>query len=147
MNTKIPPYAILNPPSDLPKLEPEFVVWLDATLPKTHRVPVHPETGKVWTERAQRLCWLDICLSYENENEPGNEWEVERNALMASTEFREQPLFMETHLLMGPAFAGVVVTRTFSCHPETWKEVWETMTEAARSRVQVRTEQEWRIDL
>jgi len=139
----LPPYCIRKPMTDDPL--PEFVVRLDSTLPKTHRVPVHPETREVWKERAQRLCWLETVLLYESEQDPA--WQVERDALLAETEFRAEPLFMEQHLLLGSSFAGAVVPRTFSCHPETWEDTWAAMAEEKRARWQVVKEQEWRIEL
>lgn len=135
-----PPYCIRQPmeASTLPKLP---VMRLDSSLPKTHRVPVHPETGEVWKERAQRLCWLETVLLYESEQDPA--WQVERDALLAETEFREEPLFMEQHLLLGSSLAGAVVPRTFSCHPETWAGYLLE----AQAKFQLVSEEEWRITL
>jgi len=117
-------------------------MWLDSSLPKMRRVPVHPETGQVWTERAERLCYLATCLLYEADQDPA--WEEEYNSLTDGVEFREEPLFMEKHWMLGSA---VKVTnplpRVFSCHPETWEKLPAEM----HAKFTLKPEREWRIAL
>lgn len=99
-------------------------MWMDATLPRSHRVPVHPETGKVWAERAQQLCFLATCLRYEADQDP--QWETDYAALTAGMEFREEPLVMACHFMMGQAVqVKGPLPRVFSCHPDTWAALTE----------------------
>ena len=112
-------------------------MWMDAALPRTHRVPVHPETGKVWSERAQQLCFLATCLRYEADQDP--QWEIDYAAMTAGVEFREEPLFMECHFMLGSAVqVKGPLPKVFSCHPETWAG----MTEEQRQYFDLKTAEE-----
>jgi hypothetical protein len=112
-------------------------MWMDSTLPRTHQVPVHPETGKVWSERAQQLCFLATCLRYEADQDP--QWEIDYAALTAGVEFREEPLVMECHFMFGSAVkVKGPPPKVFKCHPDTWAG----MTEEHRRYFDLKTAEE-----
>jgi hypothetical protein len=117
----------------------ELVMQLDSSLPKTHSVPIHPDTKELWKERGARLYWLEMMLRYEEEPDPA--WRVELKTLLEETEFREEPLFMEQHVLLGAAFAGAKIPRTFRCHPETW----EALPEEQKTKYELVPETNWKI--
>lgn len=98
-------------------------MWLDSKLPKTHLVPINPDTGDMWAERFERLQELATQYRYSGsyEEEARKEWKAEYDALKVGVEFREVPYFVEHKLMLGAAMIGLGETTIPHFDEDKWK--------------------------
>lgn len=128
-------------------------MWLDSKLPKTRSAPIGPD-GEVDWPRLNKLEEFRFLYAYDtSDGEPREEYRAAWEALRAGFTFRDIPLFMAHHVIMGSgaaarAYASEKNTLGFvrcgvppvieSCHPDTWA----AMPEEFRAEYDVKTEEE-----
>lgn len=106
---------------------------VSSNTPKTRRVPIHPETGEIWTELQQELFELH-CQSLDEQSPAAA---ARYRELHVGVEMRDHPYVCEFHLCLG---AGAVTDPAriaehesrhhYGCHLDTWA----AMTDEARAR-------------
>lgn len=104
---------------------------LNPECPKTHQVPINPDTGKVWNSRLveiREIIFDEREAAREGLREEQLALREKLEHLISSCEWRTQPLIQGVKLMMGATTAAlrIIAGATFGptewnqCHPETW---------------------------
>lgn len=115
------------------------LMMLDESMPETHMVPIHPETGEVWGEKQCELVELATAWRYESDDDLRKEAEAEYIAAKKGVTFAERPFFKQSSFILGAAYKDVTPREVYHCHPKTWEKVPDD----AKDKFEVRVQSEY----